>query len=146
MIEAARANAPAAEVVLMTDPPRVPQPDASFDAALLIAVLTCIPADEDQRGIVGELRRLLRPGGVLFISDLWLQNDDRNLERYKRGVETHGLYGVFDLPEGVTVRHHDPKWIRMLTADFTPESLEDVELTTMNGHRAVGFQWLGTRG
>ncbi len=56
------------------------EPDGAFDAAILFAVLTCIPTDADQRALVAELRRLIRPGGLLYVSDYLLQTDARYLE------------------------------------------------------------------
>jgi SAM-dependent methyltransferase len=50
-------------------PPSVPFNDRFFDAAVLFAVLTCIPADDDRRAVVNELHRVVRPGGLLYISD-----------------------------------------------------------------------------
>jgi hypothetical protein len=79
----------------------------------------------------------------LYISDLALQTDERNLERYARDEQKYGIYGVFDLPEGVTVRHHDPKWIENLTSDFEMVALDDVDVVTMNGNPAKAFQWFG---
>lgn len=123
----------------------IPLPDASVDGALLFSVLTCVPTDEGQRAILQELHRVLTPGGLLYISDLWLQSDERNLARYARDEQKYGTYGVFDLPEGVTVRHHDPEWIETLTRDFVKVALEDVEVLTMNGNPAKAFQWFGLK-
>jgi SAM-dependent methyltransferase len=75
MIEKARAMHPHLSF-LRIEPPTVPFPDASFDAALLFAVLTCIPGDEDQKAVINELYRVVRPGGIIYISDYWLQSDD----------------------------------------------------------------------
>ena len=142
MIAAARARFPeiSFEVVQSST---IPLPDTSVDVALLFSVLTCMPTDDGQRAIIGELRRVLRPGGLLYISDLWLQTDERNLARYARDEQKYGTYGVFDLPEGVTVRHHDPKWIETLTSDFETVALDDIEVVTMNGNPANAFQWFG---
>jgi SAM-dependent methyltransferase len=123
----------------------IPLPDASVDGALLFSVLTCVPTDEGQRAIVNELRRVLRRGGLLYISDLALQSDERNVSRYIRDEAKYGTYGVFDLPEGVTVRHHDPRWIETLTSDFTTVALDPVDVVTMNGNPANAFQWLGLK-
>ena len=82
-------------------------------------------------------------GELANISDLWLQTDERNLDRYARDEQKYGVYGVFDLPEGVTVRHHDPKWIETLTSDFTMVALDELEVVTMNGNPAKAFQWFG---
>jgi len=123
----------------------IPLPDASVDGVLLFSVLTCIPTDEGQRMLLKELRRVLNRGGLLYISDLWLQTDERNLSRYERDEQKYGIYGVFDLPEGVTVRHHDRQWIETLTSDFEMVAIEDVEVVTMNGNPAKAFQWFGLK-
>jgi len=128
-----------------TQPSIIPLPDTSVDGALLFSVLTCVPTDDGQRAILRELQRVLRPGGLLYISDLWLQADERNLARYARDEAKYGIYGVFDLPEGVTVRHYDPKWIDTLTRDFTMAALDQIEVVTMNGNPAKAFQWFGLK-
>jgi hypothetical protein len=92
------------------------------------------------------VQRVLSRGGLLYISDLWLQTDERNLDRYARDEQKYGIYGVFDLPEGVTVRHHDPKWIETLTSEFTMVALDETDVVTMNGNPAKAFQWFGITG
>lgn len=118
----------------------LPFPDASFDAALLFAVLTAVPADADQRALVGEVRRILRPGGILYVSDLLLNDDERNLARYAEGAPRFGRHGVFELPEGVVLRHHDPVWLAELFSAFEPIERVPFTATTMNGHRSRAFQ------
>jgi SAM-dependent methyltransferase len=144
MIAAARARYPGITFQAVQSS-TIPLSDASVDGTLLFSVLTCVPTDDGQRAIVEELRRVLRPGGLLYISDLWLQSDERNLTRYGRDEPKYGMYGVFDLPEGVTVRHHDPKWIETLTRDFEMLALDDLEVLTMNGNPAKAFQWFGLK-
>lgn len=142
MIAAARARFPEIqfeEVHSLT----IPLPDSSVDGVLLFSVLTCIPTDEGQQTLMRELRRVLNRGGLLYMSDLWLQTDERNVARYERDEQKYGIYGVFDLPEGVTVRHHDPRWIETLTSDFELVALDDIEVVTMNGNPAKAFQWFG---
>lgn len=144
MIEAARTSFPEISFAVVQSS-TIPLTDASVDGALLFSVLTCAPTDDGQRAIVKELRRVLRPGGLLYISDLTLQTDERNLTRYARDEAKYGTYGVFDLPEGVTVRHHDPKWIKTLTSDFQTVALDHIEVMTMNENAASAFQWFGLR-
>lgn len=129
----------------LVSPPHLDLADASVDAVLLFTVLTCVPTDEGQRAVLGELRRVLRPGGLLYISDLWLQTDARNVQRYVCHHSKYGRYGVFDLPEGVTVRHHDRRWVKVLTADYQTVALDEIMVQTMNGHPARGFQWFGRK-
>jgi SAM-dependent methyltransferase len=116
--------------------------DASFDAILLLAVLTCIPVDEEQSLLVGELRRLLRPGGVLYISDMPLQSDGRNLARYATGKSRFGTYGVFETEDGAIVRHYDDQRLDALLEGFEKVAIENVRLITMNGNAATGVQIL----
>jgi SAM-dependent methyltransferase len=84
----------------------------SADLALLFAVLTCIPRDKDQLAMLHEIERVLRPGGLVYISDLLLNDDARNRERYERFAQKYGAYGTFELPEGVlgvTIRRNGLK-------------------------------------
>jgi ubiquinone/menaquinone biosynthesis C-methylase UbiE len=121
----------------------LPFHDRTFDAVLLFAVLTCIPSDDDQRMLLAEVRRVLRPEGILYISDLLINTDERNLERYERDADQFGVYGVFVLPEGVVVRHHREEWIGLLTCTFTCLAFERFTATTMNGNPSAAFQYLG---
>jgi ubiquinone/menaquinone biosynthesis C-methylase UbiE len=144
MIQAARERFP--EITFeQIEPVTIPLPDESVDGVLLFSVLTCVPTDDGQQAMINELYRVLRRGGLLYISDLWLQSDERNLTRYARDESKYGKYGVFDLPEGVTVRHHDSKWIETLTSKFYNVALDDVDVTTMNGNPAKAFQWFGLK-
>jgi SAM-dependent methyltransferase len=145
MIELARENFPTIEFNQLDSAPNIPLPDESVDATLLFSVLTCVPTDEGQRDIMKEVARVLRPGGLFYISDLWLQGDERNRERYARDEPKYGVYGVFDLPEGVTVRHHDPRWIAELTRDFQTVALDHIDVRTMNDNPAKAFQWFGVK-
>ena len=145
MIAAARQNFPTISFEVLGDFRNTGLPEASVDAVLLFTVLTCVPTDEGQRAIVAEITRILRPGGVLYISDMWLQTDARNIERYAVGEKKYGIYGVFDLREAVTVRHHDRAWIKELTRDYELLALDEIQVQTMNGHAATAFQWFGSR-
>jgi SAM-dependent methyltransferase len=145
MVAAARDRVPAVEFQVLDDPPHVRVPDAGVDAVLLFSVLTCVPGDAGQRAIVKEATRVLAPGGLLYVSDLWLQTDPRNIARYEAGRRRHGVYGVFDLPEGVTVRHHDRRWIEGLTGGYHRVALDEFQIPTMNGNTADGFQWFGRK-
>ena len=144
MIAAARERFPEIQFEVL-DGTTCPLRQESVDAALLFSVLTCVPTDDGQRAILEELRRIMKPGGLLYISDLWLQSDARNVERYKRDESKYGTYGVFDLPEGVTVRHHSRDWIESLTSAFATVAVDDIDVLTMNGNPAKAFQWFASK-
>jgi SAM-dependent methyltransferase len=144
MVAAARQKFP--QVTFLTiDSPHLPLADESMDGVLLFAVLTCVPSDEGQRQIIREVQRVLRRGGLLYISDFWLQHDERNIERYRRSHAKYGVYGIFELPEGVVLRHHERRWINQLTADFTVVTVDELKVETMNGHETAAFQWFGRK-
>jgi SAM-dependent methyltransferase len=145
MITAASERFPAISFHEITDPPRVNLADGSIDAVLLFTVLTCVPTDAGQQAMMNEINRVLRTGGLLYISDLWLQTDARNVERYERDQPKYGTYGVFEVADGVTVRHHDARWIETLTSGYEKLALDNLRLRTMNGNPANAFQWFGLK-
>ena len=81
----------------------------------------------------------------MYISDYWLQKDDRNRHRYQTFEAQYGTYGVFELPEGAVFRHHERPWIRSLLYRFETLHLDDIVVTTMNGHQSLGFQYFGKK-
>ena len=123
----------------------LPYQDESFDAVLLFAVLTCIPTNEGQRKLLNKLTRLLRPGGLLYVSDYYLQEDERNRQRYERFATEFDVYGVFRLSEGTILRHHSVEWIGALTSEFRVIHLSEMTVSTMNESMAKGFQYLGKK-
>jgi SAM-dependent methyltransferase len=144
MLARARAAVPCLGLV-RNDGHSLPFNDDCFDAALLFAVLTCIPDGDKQRSLLAETERVLRPGGLLYISDVLVNNDERNRERYKRDAEKYKCYGVFELPEGVVVRHHRKEWIAEITGSFQQLEYEPFNVTTMNGNASAAFQYLGRK-
>jgi SAM-dependent methyltransferase len=142
MLARAQAAVPGAGLV-RTDGHSLPFKKECFDAVLLFAVLTCIPDNNEQRQLLAEVKRVLRPGGLLYISDLLVNYDERNRERYERDAEKYGCYGVFELPEGVVVRHHSREWIEEITHSFRQLEYDDFTVTTMNGNASAAFQFLG---
>lgn len=121
----------------------IPFPDASVDAVILFAVLTCIRTNEKQEQLLSEIRRVLKPQGILYVNDFLLNTDERNLLRYEKFRDVYGTYGVFELPEGAVCRHHEESWIRTLLQDFEELEYRRLTFTTMNGHTSNGFYFIG---
>lgn len=144
MLQRARREVPDSKLI-RNDGAALPIKSESFDAVLLLAVLTCMPDDNDQRILLREVERVLRPGGLLYISDLLINNDARSRERYERDAERYKCYGVFELPEGVVVRHHRKEWIAEVTRSFRQLEHEPFTVTTMNGNPSSAFQYLGRK-
>lgn len=113
--------------------------DGSFDACLLLAVLTCIPYDNGQNRTISEVYRLLRPGGIAFISDYPLQTDARNQKRYREFEKELGTFGIFRT-ESAVVRHFDMKRIYRLLSSFDVLWQDSIRVCTMNGNESDVFQ------
>ncbi|MET7571725.1 class I SAM-dependent methyltransferase [Streptomyces sp. NPDC005492] len=138
MIKRAQHLHPRLHFAVLDNPPMWPSPRAEFDAVLLFAVLTCVPADEAQHRLIAELNRILKPGGILYVSDLLLQDDERNRRRYDR-------YGVFETDDGAVCRHHSRERLTSLLSGFETITSRTIVVPTMNGHASVGIQILARK-
>jgi SAM-dependent methyltransferase len=145
MIDKARAAVPEGRFAVLDHPPHCDLATASVDLVLLFAVLTCIPDDADQGGVVAEIARVLRPGGLLYLSGLPLQDDERHVQRYERFASSGGRYGVFSGEDGAVFRHHDRRWLSTLLRQFEIVDEREFAGRTMNGHPAKGLQLLARR-
>jgi SAM-dependent methyltransferase len=145
MIARARREHPRTRFTVLEAPPAVDVPDGGVDLVLLFAVLTCVPRDEAQRALVAELARVLRPGGLLYVSDLLLQEDERNVERYRRFAGRYGTYGVFETGDGAVCRHHPQDWFPSLLDGFELTATRHITVATMNGHESAGIQILARK-
>ncbi|MEF3116312.1 class I SAM-dependent methyltransferase [Streptomyces chrestomyceticus] len=125
----------------------LPFGDGSFGAALLFAVLTCVPGSGEQREIVAELGRVVRPGGVLYLSDMPLQRDRWDVARYEAYAGRFGTYGVFGTSDGGVFRHHEPDRLRGLVRahGFTVEAERTDMVPTLDGRTAERLQLIGRR-
>lgn len=123
----------------------LPFADGTFDVCTLLAVLTCIPTDAGQKLVTTEIQRVLRPGGIVYISDYPFQPDSRNQDRYREFKNEFGLFGVFRLPDGGIVRHHDMRWIHELLSQVEILREGKAEVHTMNGNTAQIFQILARK-
>ena len=142
MIERGKVQFPYLDLRVKEDE-RIDLPDKSVDAVILFAVLTCIRTDEEQKKLIAEIQRVLKPRGILYVNDFLLNTDERNVSRYEKYWKTYGIYGVFELLEGAVCRHHNEAWIRQLLNPFSQLEYSHLTFTTMNGHQSNGFYFIG---
>lgn len=114
---------------------RAPFENASFDCVVLFAVLTCVPNTAHQMTLIKEIHRLLKPGGLLYISDYLLQTDKFNEGTYNEN-------GVFILSEGAVFRHHTLEYLKELFTDFKWITTKQVPVKTLLGSDAEAIQLL----
>lgn len=149
MIERGRREHPGLTLLHRPAPP-LDRPDGHYGAAMLFAVLNCVPDDGAKRAILAELARLVRPGGLLYVSEVPLQTDARNVRRYEEHAREGGRlgpYGTFRTEDGGTFRHHRPDELRRLLADHGFAVAEERAGTvgTLNGHHVERLQLLARR-
>lgn len=124
---------------------RLSEPDGAFDIALLFAVLTAIPDEATQDAVMAELRRVVRPGGLLYLSDYPLQAGPRYAERYASGRARFGVEGAWMREDGGVFRHHPRERLTALLKGFELIAEREIDATTMSGSPAVVVQMLGRR-
>ncbi|MEV7279276.1 methyltransferase domain-containing protein [Streptomyces sp. NPDC093111] len=146
LIERGRQLRPDLRFAVLDSPPDLTYASGSLDVVLLFAVLTCVPDGNAQRALVDELNRVLAPGGLLYVSDVALQDDERNHSRYAAYARQFGTpYGVFATDDGAVCRHHDIAELRALLSGFDLVDEHRIEVATMNGHRSQAVQLLARK-
>lgn len=144
MISRARKNLE--KVELRTVPgTAIPFPDGTFQAVILIALLTCFPEDQRLFELIREVHRVIKPGGIVYVGDFLINRDERNLRRYREAAGKTGVYGVFELAEGAVVRHFSEEFIETLLEDFERRFYIEETYTTMNGNHSRGFTYIGLK-
>ncbi|POX39618.1 class I SAM-dependent methyltransferase [Streptomyces sp. Ru73] len=133
----------------LTHCPELPLPfeDGRYAAALLFGVLSRVPDDAGQRAVLGELARVVRPGGLLHLSDAPLQTDPRARARYAAYEDEFGAYGVFRTEDGTVVRHHEPEHLRRLLRmhGFAVAEERTDAVGTLHGHPVRRVQLIARR-
>ena len=114
----------------------------SVDCFMLFAVLTCIPKNKDQEDLIQLLHSKLKSGGIIYISDYYIQQHSTELDRYETLNEDKFNHGVFKLKDGITFRHHTKEWITQLFKAFHLIKEWEIEVKTMNGNDASAFQMI----
>ncbi|GAB7024622.1 class I SAM-dependent methyltransferase [Salidesulfovibrio brasiliensis] len=123
----------------------IPIPDQTFDGVLMLGILTCIPSTSDQAQCLREVLRVMKPGAYLYLNDFLLNNDRRNLDRYAEGQRKYRVYGMFDIKDGGTFRHHNLEHITSLLGDMDLLHVEETVFETMQGHISNGCRVLARK-
>ena len=79
----------------INSPIELPINDNSIDKLILFAVLTCIPSNKGQEELIDLLYSKLKPGGILYLSDYYLQNNSTEMDRYEYLNDNKENFGVF---------------------------------------------------
>lgn len=118
----------------------LPISNNSVDCFMLFAVLTCIPENSAQNKLMSYLKIKLKPKGIIYISDYYIQNNLTEFKSYDYLNDDRDNYGIFQIEEGAIFRHHTKERINYLLDDFELLHESQIDVKTMNGHEAEAFQ------
>ena len=120
--------------------------EASVDAVVMSTVLCCMTEDRELVALMGEIERVLKSGGVLYLTDFLICEHPRYRERYAVGLERFGMQGIYTTNEDLTVRHFTAKAIIDLLDSFDIQWFEQFDFKTMNQNPARTFHCIARKG
>eukprot|EP01007_Sphenomonas_quadrangularis_P000211 NODE_1079_length_1014_cov_53.398964_g895_i0.p1 GENE.NODE_1079_length_1014_cov_53.398964_g895_i0~~NODE_1079_length_1014_cov_53.398964_g895_i0.p1 ORF type:complete len:270 (+),score=26.03 NODE_1079_length_1014_cov_53.398964_g895_i0:32-811(+) len=146
--ELAKSRLPGVPIHLATSK-RTSLRSESYDVVILFETLSCICVNFEQIRLLDEIKRVLKPGGLLIVNEFLIHEDDRNIARYNDLQEMYSQldlpYGVFEHPEGVILRHHDEAYLMHLFDGFDRlEWIQDTFMTS-NNHEHKGVTYVGRK-
>ena len=119
--------------------------DNSIDCVILLAVLTCITNEDDQKQLISEIHRILKKGGVLYINDFLINDNDMYIKRYEKYKDKYSKYGIFETEDGGIFRHHSEEYLDKLLSSFNCLDKKILKYKTMNGHISNGLYYIGRK-
>lgn len=115
---------------------------AASIAFFYLQCLPCITSNGGQTNLIKLLHSKPKSGGIIYISNYYLQENEVSKSRYTFFNNDTENFGVFSLPEGATIGHHTKEWIATLVKDFIISKENVIEVKTRNGNSAAAFQMI----
>ncbi|MCH9631710.1 MAG: hypothetical protein S4CHLAM6_00270 [Chlamydiae bacterium] len=144
MIARGKKANPDLDLNLVESSGETPLLDNECDLAIMSTILCCTVEWESQVKIVEEMRRILKPGGALYLADFLVSDQPRYKEKYEEGFEKFNQWGLYTTNEDITVRHHTTRWIMDLLKNFNIQWFEQIDFKTMNNNPARTFHCIAT--
>lgn len=145
MITRGKKENPDLDLRLLEQTGVIPFPDGSLDAVVMSTVLCCIVDQKESSELIGEITRVLRTGGVLYVTDFLVCEHPRYEEKYAQGMRKFGEWGIYTTNENLTVRHYTARAIVNLLKDFEMEWFEQFDFKTMNQNPARTFHCIAQK-
>lgn len=108
-------------------------PENYVDAIILFGVLCCNPDNNDLKKLIDNVKRVLKPGGYLFVNDFLIGKDLRNSLRYRKFESKYNSFGTFETDDGLVLRHFTEDEISDLLSDFEIVFERKEKIKGMNG-------------
>lgn len=123
----------------------IPCPNESVDAIVMSTVLCCMIDRREVSELMVEISRVLKNQGILYITDFLLCQHPRYQEKYERGQQEFGEWGIYTTNENLTVRHYTTQAIMDLLSRFDIEWFEQFDFKTMNQNPARTFHCIARK-
>lgn len=112
--------------------------DCSVDAVILFGVMSSTPFEEDQKNIIAEVKRVLKPNGILYINEFLLNRDLNSTMKYKKYEKEYNKYGIFKTDNGGIMRHYTKEEILDIFSDFDVLDFTATKFKTLSGSKSNG--------
>ncbi len=109
------------------------------DVVILFGVLSCNYVKKEQEIILEEIKRILKPNGLLFVCDYLVSKDLRNSLQYMKFEEKYSNYGTFETNDGLILKHYSELEIENLFSDFEIMNFNKNKLKNENGSYSSVF-------
>ncbi len=124
----------------------LPFADDSFSGITVFTVLNAIPTQTELEKLFQEFRRVLRPGGILYIYEFMITTLERDITRYKKFQDEHSNqnhpYGLFKISSGAIIRHFSKETIEALMPGFKILWHDQHQFVSMSGNPCLHGQWI----
>ena len=127
------------------------RPSESFDAVLMIRLLTCFPDRDTWRLLLRRAHDRLAERGLIYIRDFMLDEASPIYRaRYEVGVRMGWRWGNFAVSDAAgqplfVAHHHTPDELSEIIAPYTRIDLNYHRSLSMNGNECRMFEFIGRR-
>lgn len=117
---------------------KLPYKDQLFDACIHSALLTCITNSKDVTQLLKETNRVLKPSGILYISDFLININISNIIRYTSGLIIFKRFGTFS--KGQVFHHYTLHNLQTLLSStgFQIQGIKISHTKSWHGHKEKG--------
>ncbi|MBI2712375.1 MAG: class I SAM-dependent methyltransferase [Bdellovibrio sp.] len=146
MISRGKTESPHLDLRLLKTPFQMDLETASVDGIVLSTVLTCISETKDIQDLMKEINRVLKPSGLLYVSDFLITENEKYRPLYQRDANQFADYGTFMTSEGGKVRHFERSFIQNLMGPLDMIWYEEAPYFTMNLNPIETFHLMAVKG
>ena len=145
MIVRGKKENPDLDLRLLEHSNRIPFEDESIGGVVMSTVLCSMVEAQEKRELISEILRVLKRGGVLYLTDFLLCDHPSYQEKYTQGKKLYGKWGMYQSSEGLIVCHYSSSEILDLLRSFDIQWFEQFDFKTMNQNPARTFHCIGKK-